>query len=189
MGNPSTLLVAIMFVTILAMAVGNTLMTCAEITGGLRRPIPERIQLSWICLMLLALLSLFWETTALLEIEQWLFVEFLYVIAGPMIMLFAASVITAPSQAELSVESHSHYLELSGRFFLMLALHELWVLGIDYRYASLNIISLINGAMMLLFVVLAFSSNLRVHVAGAWLIWIGYLGSIVMRTVEATAVQ
>ena len=87
-----------------------------------------------------------------------------------MIMLFAASIITSPSQAELSIESHSHYLELSGRFFLMLALHELWILGIDYRYASLDVVSLINGLMMLLFIVLAFSDNLRVHVAGALMI-------------------
>ena len=64
MDNPTTLLVAIMFVTILAMAIGNVLMACADIAGGLRHPVPEGIQLSWICLMLLASLSLFWETTA-----------------------------------------------------------------------------------------------------------------------------
>ena len=189
MDNPTTLLVAIMFVTILAMAIGNVLMACADIAGGLRHPVPEGIQLSWICLMLLASLSLFWETTALLEIEQWLFVEFLYVISGPMIMLFAVSIITSPTQAELSIESHSHYLELSGRFFMMLALHELWILGIDYRYASLDVVSLINGLMMLLFVVLAFSDNLRVHVAGALMIWIGYIVSVALRTIEAIAVQ
>jgi hypothetical protein len=43
--------------------------------------------------------------------------------------------------------------------------------------------------MMVLFVVLAFSSNLRVHVAGAWLIWIGYIASLVLRTAEMTAAQ
>ena len=189
MDNPSTLLVAIMFVTILGIAIGNTLMTCAEIAGGLRRPAPERIQLSWILLMLFALLSLFWETKVLLEIEQWLFVEFLYVISGPMILLFATSVIIAPSQTDIGVGSHDHYLELSTRFFLMLALHELWILGIDYWYASFTTINLVNGAMMLLFIVLAFSGNLRVHVTGAWLIWIGYIASLVIRTVESTATQ
>jgi hypothetical protein len=48
MDNPATLLVAIMFVTILAIAIGNILMTCVEIAGGLRQPVPERIHLSWI---------------------------------------------------------------------------------------------------------------------------------------------
>jgi hypothetical protein len=105
-----------MFVTILAMAIGNVLMTCAEIAGGLRRPMPERIQLSWILLMLFALLSLFWETKALLDVDEWLFAEFLYVISGPMVLLFATSVITAPAQDEQSHESHSHYFGLCRRY-------------------------------------------------------------------------
>ena len=99
MDNPTTLLVSIMFVTILAMAIGNILMTCAEIAGGLRHPVPERLQLSWIFLMLFALLSLFWQTTVLLDVDKWLFVEFLYVMAGPMVLLFATSVITASASS------------------------------------------------------------------------------------------
>lgn len=154
-------------------------MTCAEIAGGLRRPMPERIQLSWIFLMLFALLSLFWETTALLGVENWLFVEFLFVITGPMLMLFATSVITAPAQDKHSGESHSHYFELSGRFFVMLALHEAWILGIDYWYANFNVMSAISAVMLFLFLVLAFSSNLRVHIVGASLIWAGYIVALV----------
>ena len=76
MDNPTTLLVSIMFVTILAIAIGNILMTCAEIAGGLRHPMPERIQLSWIFLMLFALLSLFWQTVKLLDVDEWLFVDY-----------------------------------------------------------------------------------------------------------------
>ena len=189
MDNPSTLLVAIMFVTILAIAIGNALMTCAEIAGGLRRPVPERIQLSWIFLILFALLSLFWEATAILEVEKWLFVEFLYVISGPMVLLFATSIIIAPSQADHSEKSHSHYLELRSRFFLMLALHEAWILGIDYWYESLSALSVINAAMMVLFGVLAISGNLRVHIAGATLIWAGYIVSLVLRTLDTSATQ
>ena len=59
MDSPATLLAAIVFVTILGMGIGNLLMTCAEIAGGLRQPPPERIQLSWIVLLLLAMLNLF----------------------------------------------------------------------------------------------------------------------------------
>ena len=99
MDNPTTLLVAIMFVTILAMAIGNILMTCAEIAGGLRRLMPEHIQLNWIYLM-----------------------------------LFATGIITAPVQDGQSNETHRHYFELRWRFFVMLALYEAWILGIDYCY-------------------------------------------------------
>jgi hypothetical protein len=189
MDNLPTLLVAIMFVTILAMAIGNILMTCAEIAGGLRRPMPERIQLSWIFLMLLALLSLFWETTVILDVDKWQFFEFLYVIVGPMILLFASSVIITPLHDEQSGESHSHFIELSGRFFFMLALHEVWILGLDYWYASLSTISIINVVMLCLFLVLAATSSLRVHTIGTSLAWAGYIVALVLSTLETTGAQ
>jgi hypothetical protein len=189
MDNPATLLVAIMFVTILAMAIGNILMTCAEIAGGLRHPVPERIQLSWIFLMLFALLSLFWETTVLLGIDEWLFVGFLYIIAGPMVLLFASSVIIAPAKDAQGIESHSHFFGLSRRFFIMLSLHEAWILGIDYWYANFNLLSLVNAVMLLLFLLLAVSSSLRVHIAGAWLAWSGYIVALVLGTLQTTGTQ
>lgn len=186
MDNPATLLVSIMFVTIIAIAVGNILMACAEIAGGLRHPLPERIQISWIFLMLFILLSLFWETKSLLDVDRWLFVEFLYVIAGPMVLLFATSVIIAPPREQQTGDSHSQYAELRGRFFIILALHELWLLGLDYWYQSFDAISLINALMLFLFIVLAKSRNMRVHVTGASLIWVGYIISLVLRTLETS---
>ena len=171
-----------MFVTILALAIGNILMTCAEIAGGLRHPVPERIQLSWIFLMLLVLLGLFWQTLVILDKVEWLFVEFLYFMAGPMMLLFAASVITAPAKDEQGVVSHSHYFGLCRRFFVMLALQQAWVLGVDYWYADLTTLSLLNVAMLSLFLILAVSSSLRIHVAGATLIWSGYIVALVLRT-------
>jgi hypothetical protein len=189
MDNLPTLLVAMMFVTILAMAIGNILMTCAEIAGGLRHPMPERIQLSWIYLMLLALLSLFWETTVILDVDKWLFFEFLYVIAGPMVLLFASSVIIAPLRDEQCDENHSHFIDLSGRFFFMLALHEVWILGLDYWYSNLSTISVINVVMLCLFLVLGVASSLRVHTIGASLAWAGYIVTLVLSNLETTGAQ
>lgn len=189
MENPTTLLVAIMFVTILAMAIGSILMACAEIAGGLRRPVPQRIQLSWIFLMLFILLNLFWETTAILEVEQWMFAEFLYVIAGPIVLLFATGVIASPEQDSENSERHSHYLGLSRRFFIMLALHDAWIIGIDIWYANLNPVSLVNGLLLILFLLLAFSRSLRIHIAGASLAWGGYLVELVLRSLAAPGIQ
>ena len=189
MVNPTTMLVAIMFVTILAIAIGNILMACAEIAGGLRHPMPERIQLSWIFLMLFALLSLFWQTTVLLDIDEWLFVEFLYFMAGPMVLLFATSIITAPLKDEQSVESHSHYFGLCNRYFIMLAIHETWLLGIDYWYTSFNTLSIINVALLFLFLLLSFSRSLRIHIIGATLTWSGYILALVLLTLETPGVM
>lgn len=185
MDNPITLLVSIMFVTILALAIGNVLMVCADIAGGLRKPLPQRIQLSWMVLMLFVMLNLFWETTALLEVTEWLFIEFLYVISGPMLLLFATSVITAPSQDGRSGDAHGGYFALCNRFFIMLALQEAWTLGIDYGFETFNTQSILSIIMLVLFLILSVSRNLRTHVIGATLAWAGYIVSIVLQTIQS----
>ena len=187
MDNPATLLTAIMFVTILGMGIGNLLMACAEISGGLRRPAPERIHLSWIILLLLALLSLFWETILLLDIEEWNFLDFLFTLAGPMLLFFGSSVIAAPANGTPSEEDHHHYFSLCGRFFLMLALHEIWLIGIDLRYGGMTQINVINIILACLFFFLIVSRNFRVHMAGAVIAWICFIVPIVMQGIDVIA--
>ena len=178
MDNPSTLLTAIMFVTVLSMGIGNLLMACAEIAGGQRQPPPERLHLSWIILLLLVMLNLFWETTAILDVEDWAFLNFLYMIAGPMVLLFASGLIIAPV-----VESdtpHGHYFSLSGRFFLMLAIHGAWLLGLDVQFDALTPASALDGALLALFAVLAFSKSYQLHLAGNGLTWVGFMASLML---------
>lgn len=174
MDDPATLLTAIMFVTILGMGIANLLTACAGIAGGLRQPPPERIELSWIILLLVAMLDLFWATMTILEVEDWRFLDFLYMITGPMLLFFAASLITVPSDSGKGSD-HAHYFSLCGRFFLMLTLEEIWLLGVDLRYDSLSMVSALNAVMLALFVLLAVSRSYRLHVAGAAIAWAGLL--------------
>ena len=106
-----------------------------------------------------------------------------------MALLFAASVIIAPVKDEQSSENHRHYFGLCRRFFVMLALHEAWLLGIDYWYANFSTLSIINALMLCLFLLLSVSRNLRIHIAGAPLIWSGYIVSIVLHTLGTTGTQ
>ena len=175
MDNPTTLLTAIMFVTILGMAIGNLLVVLAEIAGDLRKPAPERIHLSWIILLLLGLLGLFWKTTLLLDVEDWVFRDFLYMILGPILMFFAASVVGVAAPDGESASDHAHYFGLSGRFFTMLAFYQAWTVGVDFRYQGVETITAINGAIGVLFVVLAFSRNRQLHLVGAVLAWLAFV--------------
>jgi hypothetical protein len=166
-----------MFVTVLGMAIGNLLMTCADIAGGLRKPRPDRIHLSWMILLLVAMLNLFWETTLILDVPDWAFPDFLYVIAGPMILLFATGVICAPPDGAADSEQ-SHYFSLSPRFFTMMVLQELWLIGIDLRFDGLGPVTLLNGALMALFILLAVSRSARIHLAGNVIAWLGFLAPL-----------
>jgi hypothetical protein len=180
MDNPATLLTAIMFVTVLGMAIGNLLMTCAEVTGGLRQPSPSRLHLSWMVLLLLAMLSLFWETTLILDVPDWTFLDFLYVIIGPMLLLFASSVLIAPA-ADASASPDDHYFGLSGRFFTMLAAREAWLVGLDLRFDSMGLPSLISMVLLVLFAVLALSRNQRIHIAGNVIAWAGFIAPLLFQ--------
>ncbi len=166
MDNPATLLTAIMFVTVLGMAIGNLLMALSDVAGGLRKPALPGVHLAWMVLLLLASLALFWETTAILDIEDWRFLDFLYLIVGPMLVLFAVSVISSPVPAAEGADGMSAYFAVSGRFFLMLALEQAWILGLDVRYGTLGMISLPNGLLVAVFLGLMLSRNQTVHVAG-----------------------
>jgi hypothetical protein len=181
MDNPTTLLVAIMFVTILAIAIGNVLMVCAEIAGGLRQPAPGSIQLNWIVLTLFMLLNLFWEAKVLLNVTEWLFAEFLYVIAGPMLLLFASSVITSLGYGEVDNENVSDFFELSTRFFTMLALHQIWLLGIDFWFDSFSVLTVISALLLVLFMSLAITKNIALHKLGATLTWVSYIAVLVFQ--------
>jgi hypothetical protein len=179
MDNPATLLTAIMFVTVLGMGIGNLLMACADIAGGLRQPRPARIQLSWIVLLLLAMLNLFWEATAILDVEDWEFLDFLYMILGPMVLLFAAGVIIAPVAEREAPQAH--YLSMSGRFFLMLAVQEAWLLGLDVQFDMLSLASVLDGTLLILFVVLSLSKNYRLHLVGNVIAWAGFVAPLPLR--------
>ena len=63
MDNPTTLLVAIMYVTIVATGLVNLLMTLSDIVAARRKTDP--LHTGWIVILLLAYLGFFWETTAL----------------------------------------------------------------------------------------------------------------------------
>ena len=161
MDNPTTLLVAIMFVTIIGIGIGNVLMALSDFVGGLRQPPPDRVHLSWIVLLLVAYLALFWETQTILEIDDWLYAEYLYIITGPILLLFAANLATSPQRNGHERGAQAHYLEISRRLFGMLALVEVWILLLDFIYQNLSIISIFDALKLVLFIGLSSLQNYR----------------------------
>ena len=109
MDNPTTLLVAIMYVTIVATGLVNILMTLSDIVGGKRRTDP--IHTGWIVLLLIVYLGFFWETTAILDIEGWDFLSFISFIIGPIVLLFATNLIASPADTEEGAMLDQYYFE------------------------------------------------------------------------------
>jgi len=176
--NPTTLIVAIMYVTILSIGLGNLLMALSELVGG-RKALPERVHLSWLLFMLLAFCNYFWQATLILEFDNWQFLPFIGFLLGPICLLFAINLLIDLPDGDAQANRNA-FLQNSNRFFLLLGLFNVWIVGLDYVTAELSAITSIPVAMALLCFGLMVTKSMPVHKAGAaaaWLILLAGLGS------------
>ena len=122
---PTAMLVALMFVTILSISIGNLLMTLAARVSGGADAARGRIWTAWAVLLLLIHLDDFWSVTEVLKFEEWAFEEFLFIIAGPILLLFASTVL---SETESDTDAPAL---LPPRFFVILAVIQAWGFGVN----------------------------------------------------------
>ncbi|MBT8056515.1 MAG: hypothetical protein KJO72_06200 [Gammaproteobacteria bacterium] len=174
MDNPTTLLVAIMFVTVVVTGIVSILMSLSELVTGHQKIAP--LQANWLIFLLLTHLNYFWNTTLLLEIEGWTFLAFTGFIIGPIVLLFATNMaIAMRPEAEGSSDLDRHFLEFSGRFFLLLFLVQMWLVGVDFSFDAVDYLTYLAGLAGLVFLLLMLTKSLKAHAAGAVLVWIGLL--------------
>lgn len=179
MDNPTTLLVAIMYVTIVATGLISALMALSDIVGGRRKT--ASIHTAWIVLLLISYFGFFWETTAILGIEGWDFLSFLAFILGPIILLFATNLIIAAPDAEGDGPLDEFYYDLSGRFFTMLALVQGWIIGLDIVFESITYATWLTAGIGGLFLLLAVSKNQRVHFGGASVVGLAFVSRMLLQ--------
>lgn len=179
MDNPTTLLVAIMYVTIVATGLISALMALSDIVGGQRKTAP--IHTAWIVLLLISYFSFFWETTALLDIEGWDFLSFLAFISGPIVLLFATNLVIAAPDGPGDATLDEFYFDLSGRFFALLALVQIWVIGLDVVFETITYATYLTACIGLFFIVLAVSKNHRLHIAGALVLGLAFLSRMFLQ--------
>ena len=178
MDNPTTLLVAIMYVTIVATGLVNLLMTLSDIVAGKR--ITDPLHTGWIVLLLLAYLGFFWETTAILDIEGWDFLSFLCFIVGPITLLFATNLISSSADPDEGQMFDQYYFQQSARFFLLLGLVQAWVLGLDVVFHSVSYTTYVTVFIGLLFFVLMITKSYRIHTAGLVIVGLAFIARTIM---------
>jgi hypothetical protein len=176
----NTMLVAIMFATILTLGVANLLGTLAATVSVGAAAWADRLHLSWIVLFLLMHLNMFWHTSDVVS-QEWGFGGFLYVIAGPILMFFSTQTLLAGSASE-KVEPREAFLAVAPRFFRMFAVVQLWILGADAALGrGFTSAGAINVAILLGVLVLSASRESRHHVAGVWIAGLLFVGSLALR--------
>ncbi len=106
----NALLVAMMFIVLITMGVGNIIMALAAIIDKRTTLKVDPIHTSWVVLLLLVHFNLFWHVLDILTIEEWNFLGFLYVVAGAVIIFFATHILL-PDAANESTDVREHYFD------------------------------------------------------------------------------
>ena len=181
----NTLLVALMFVTILSMGIGNILGALADIFNHATPSRRDRVHVAWIVLLLLVHFNVFWHTKAILDVEDWRFAGFLLTIAGPVLMFFATSILlTDPPDLEPE-RLRQFFDDLGRRFYLMFALLQVWIVAVGGALTgSFVTTDLANVAFFVLALLLAAKPERPYQVPGAVAAWSLGLVGLALRWIQ-----
>ena len=168
----NALLVAMMFIVLLTTSICNILMALAA-TVDKRSPVrANAMHTGWVILLLLIHFNLFWHVLDILTVEEWKFLEFLYIEAGA-INIFLATYVLLPDASINTMDVRGHYFDVRRQFFGLLGLMMIWTVGVDLLFGDgftsahgLNLVGLV------LFIIMASSSKIWVHRIGTGVAWI-----------------
>lgn len=179
MDNLSTLLVALMFITILTLGIASILGELAEAVRSSERRSGDRLLFGWVLLLLFAYFDLFWHTADIALVEKWEFHLFLFVETGPVLLLFATNIVLGAAGEESQTETPAA-LNRSGFFWIFALLH-VWevlaglVLGVGFTTGSA-----IAAVITAICVILALTNQRRIHILGLVLLALLYVATAVI---------
>ena len=179
----NTLLAAIMFVMILSMGIMGILSWLAGIVNHRSEQKIGWILINWLVLLLIAQLNMFWHTLDIVSIENLKFGGFLYILAGPILIFFATSVmLPGESQAE-SNGMRGHYFRVSRRFFVIIALLQLWDIGVDLVFGKgFTGGGIFSVAILVVALALTSSQNAKLHILGTVVAWLLFLATLLLHS-------
>lgn len=181
----NALLVSIMFIMLLSFGIANIVMMIPALFAERRTELKNYwIHSSWIILLLLVYLELFWHTLEIFSIEDWQFHDYLYIIIGP-VLLFIATQLLLPDPADTNTRDlKTFYFEVARKFFLILALLQVWIIGVDLVLRKgFTAAGGFNAVAIVIVLILASSKQPGLHAFGTGAAWLLFISSIILRGV------
>jgi hypothetical protein len=184
----NALLVAMMFVVLLTMAIGS-IVTALAVTVDRRSHLKfDKLHTSWMLLLLLVCFNLFWHVLDILSIEEWVFLEFLYIVGGAVIVLFASHVLVPDAASGSSSDMRRYYYEVAPQFFVFVALLQAWVFGVDLMFGGgFTAGSALNAVVGLIALALATTKSPGNHQAGTAAAWLVFVASLVLQSLKTAS--
>ena len=171
----NTLLVAIMFSTVVGLSIGGLLITLASVlTSGFRLQ-GRALFLGWAGYLLLMHLSLFWDTSAITRFDDWAFGGFIVIVLGPMLLLLTTHVLTS----DLDLENlNQHYMQAATKFQACFASLHGWILFAIVLLAEVEPFLIVESVALIgIAVACALSARPGLHATACALAWMITLAS------------
>ena len=147
----TSLLVALMFVTLLSMGIGNAVNTLSIIVEKGKKSGYSNLQVGWLGLLLISYFNMFWHVIDLLSVEKWGFLGFLYMMTGPLLIYFATSILIATKN-----EDEGQKILIRPLFFVLFMLLQFWIITVDLmleksviEHSLLNIIIILIALILM----------------------------------------
>lgn len=157
----TSLIVTLMFSSIVGIGVANILMAFAGIMSDSELRLTRSIGAAWLLILLLTFLSMFWNSTHLFRREDWGFALFLFAITGPILLLFATSIMAQRLTASRGDAAEESDVGIK-RFLILFALVHAWLIGMDQVLDSgWTWLSAGSALLIVTSLMLAFAGNER----------------------------
>lgn len=128
-----TLIVALMYVTILSFGIASLLSSLSVIIkkdNGVR---VSSLHLQWILLLLLVHFNMTWHAVYLTNVEAWTYYGFIIIILGPVVTFFTATILSPTQGEELTSDKLiEKYMSIKSEVLVLFILTQGWILLSDW---------------------------------------------------------
>ena len=179
-----TLIVALMYVTILSFGLASLLTSLGLLIKENSTTKVSSVHLQWILILLIVHFNMVWHAVYFTSVESWSYHAFLLIELGPALAFFTALILApAPVDEPEPERLSSHYFSLKNKLVTLFALLQAWAILADYLVGrGLTGSGLFNGFLMVFSALFITSNGNKVHGFGIYLVWLANLASIVLRS-------
>jgi len=178
-----TLIVALMFITILSFGFANILSALSEIVNTKNNITVCNAHLNWILILFMLHMNLAWQAVLIATNKSWSYDTFLFVELGPILAFFMTRIL-APSEVKDKEPGilKANYIGMSQQFFFFFVLIQAWGIGTDFVLKrGITGSGIFNMILIALALILIKRKNYRDHIYGVVIAWILFLLAIGLR--------
>ena len=179
-----TLIVALMYVTVLSFGFASLLASLAQIIRRGNNIHVSPVHLNWLLILLLVHFNMVWHAVLFTNIETWSYHAFLIIVLGPTLAFFSANMLVPEldenANKDTLIESYFSFIQ---QFLILFGAIQVWAIASDFILGRGTTGSGIFNIILLVVVIFLYNSRSnKAHVFSIYFIWTVYITSIALRS-------